>query len=75
MNLFSRLKGRASALLFAMVAMFAAVPAFAQETDISTGVVTAITGANPQITAVVTAMASAIVLIVVWRLIKGAMGK
>lgn len=50
-----------------------AVPAFAD--DVSTGVVTAITGAGPQVTAVIVAMAGVLVLLVAWSLIRRAMGK
>lgn len=69
MNLF---KSRASALLFALVtALTVTSSAFAQD-DVGTTVSTAIATAGPQITMVIGAMATALVIIVAWKLIKKA---
>jgi hypothetical protein len=61
---------KAGAVFAALLASLVALPAMAD--DLSTEVVTAITGVNPQITAVIGAMAGAIVLIVAWKLIRKA---
>jgi len=74
MELFKKLGNKASALLVAMVAMFAAVPAFAQTDDVGTTVATAIAAANPQIVTVIGAMAAALVIIVTWTLVRKAFG-
>lgn len=58
-------------LLFTMLTL-ALVGAPAMADDLSTEVVTAITGVNPQIVAVIGAMAGALVLIVAWKLIRKA---
>ncbi len=52
----------------------AAAPAFAAD-DVSTGVVAAITGAGPQVTSVVVAMAGVLGILIAWALIRRAMGK
>jgi hypothetical protein len=51
-----------------------AVPAFAAD-DISTGAVSAITGAGPQVTAVVVALVGVLGILIAWSLIRKAMGK
>lgn len=66
-------KGKLFGLLGILSGGFIAAPAFAD--DVSTGVVTAITGAGPQVTAVIVAMAGVLVLLVAWSLIRRAMGK
>lgn len=66
-------KNKGTALMLALVALLT-VGAPAMADDLSTEVVTAITGVNPQIVAVVGAMAGALVLIVAWKLIKKAFG-
>jgi len=73
MNLLNRFKARTAGLFLALVGALTVGTAAAD--DVSTGIVTAITAANPQITAVITAMAGALVIIVVWSLIKRAWGK
>jgi hypothetical protein len=71
MNVKSKVLAAGTAITGALTA----VPAFAAGDDLSSGVVTAITGVNPQIVSVVGAMAGALVLIVAWSLIRRAMGK
>lgn len=71
MNLLKKKLG----VFWALLGSFVALPAMAQTGDIGDTVSTAIAGANPQITAVVGAMAAALVLIVVWSLVKRAMGR
>jgi len=68
---FTKFRSKGLAVVSVLSGGFVAVPAFAD--DISTPVVTAITGVNPQIIAVVGAVAGALVLIVAWQLIKKAM--
>lgn len=75
MNLFRRFKASASALMFGLVCMLTVGTASAQATDTGTTVAAAITAANPQVEAVIGAMAGALVIIVVWSLIKRAWGK
>lgn len=72
--MFQKARSRAAALFFALTAMLVGAPAFAAGDDLSTTVVAAISGANPQIVAVIGAMAGALVLIVTWKLIRGAFG-
>lgn len=67
-----KFRAKFSATALALVAMLAVSPAFAATGDIGDTVVAAITATNPQITAVVGAMAAALVLIVAWKLIKKA---
>ncbi|RAO78189.1 major capsid protein [Dyella jiangningensis] len=66
------LKSKGLAVVSVLSGGFIAAPAFAAD-DMSTAVVTAISGVNPQIIAVVGAVAGALVLIVAWQLIKKAM--
>lgn len=66
----NKFRFKAGAVFAALLASFVALPAMAD--DLSTPIVAAITGTNPQITAVIGAMAGAIVLIVAWKLISKA---
>lgn len=75
MKLYNKVKSLGTALMLALVTALVPVAAMAQGTEIGDTVSTAIAGANPQIVAVVGAMAAALVLIVVWSLVKRAMGK
>lgn len=70
--MFNKFRSRASALLLGLVAAFVGAPAFAQTTDVGTTVKTAIDAAGPQITLVIGSMATALVIIVAWKLIKKA---
>lgn len=68
------LKSKTLALVATLGGGFVAAPAFAAD-DISTGVVTAIQGAGPQVTAVVLALVSVIGILVAWGLIRKSIGK
>lgn len=73
MKLWNRVKTLGLALVLSLVGVFGVVSTAAAE-DMSTGIVTAITAVNPQISAVVVAMAGAIMLIVAWKLLRKAFG-
>jgi len=73
MNL-KNLKSKTLGMLGLLTASFVALPAFAAD-DISTGAVTAITGAGPQVTAVVVALVGVLGILIAWTLIRKAMGK
>lgn len=68
--MFNSARKRLAAMFLAFTAALVGLPAMAD--DVSTAVVSAITATNPQIVAVIGAMAGAIVLIVAWRLISKA---
>lgn len=70
--MFNSTRKRLGAFFVALTAMLVGLPAMAD--DVSTAVVTAITATNPQIIAVVGAMAGALVIILSWQLIKRAFG-
>lgn len=71
-NLFKNLRTRASALLVAMaLSLTVAAPAFAAD-GVGTVVSAAITAAGPEVTLVIGSMATALVIIVAWKLIKKA---
>ena len=69
-----RMNTKAMAAVALVSGGFVAAPAFAAD-DISAGVVSAITGAGPQVTAVVLAMVSVIGILVAWSLIRKSIGK
>jgi len=71
-NKFSAVKLATVALL---ASAFAAGSAMAQTTDLGTQAATSISGAGPQVTAVIVALLAVLVLLVVWQLIRKAMGK
>lgn len=72
--MFKRFRNGAKALLAALALSFAAVgTASAQTTDVGTVVKTAIDAAGPQVTMVIGSVATALVIIVAWQLIKKAM--
>lgn len=74
--MFKSLLKHGKALSVAFVLAFVAIgnTAMAAAGDVGDTVVTAITAVNPQITAVIGAMAGALVLILAWQLIRKAFG-
>lgn len=73
--MFKQFGSRAKALFLALaLSLVGTTSAFAQTDSVGTVVKTAIDAAGPEVTMVIGSVATALVIIVAWKLIKKAMG-
>jgi hypothetical protein len=74
-NMFKKAKAVLLLVAASLVALVAGTaPAMADVPDFSTALVTGITGASPQVVAIVEAIGTVIILLVIWAFCRSALG-